>query len=111
MLKREAVRWEQRYLGRNRLGDSQARQSTDHWHPGGGNAVFEGQAEQTGEGASAPQGPRRDEFPLLPFLNTGCGFGSKGDGSSRHEQTGPDLPELVREELLHRFVVGEGRTV
>lgn len=45
---------------------------------------------------------RPEEFPLLHFLRTGV----QGSGDAGEVQQAP-LPELVREELLHRFVTGE----
>lgn len=45
---------------------------------------------------------RPEEFPLLHFLRTGVQGGGDGGGV----QQAP-LPQLVREELLHRFVTGE----
>ena len=65
--------------------------------------------------------PRGEEFPLKAFLREGPGQQRQGaaarDGNKRLsppplpeqqlEQQGEPLPELVREELLHRFVTGE----
>lgn len=44
---------------------------------------------------------RREEFPLLPFLKEGAGSVGDADGQT------PPVAELVREELLHRFVTGK----
>lgn len=74
---------------------------------GGSGADSSGQPDNVKEEAKAPPlglVARRDEFPLAAFLKTGNG--SNGEGGEQL-RTGADLPELVREELLHRFVMGE----
>lgn len=102
MLEREAVRWEQQHLGFPRHDDAQSALNTDQSKEWKGTAVFPGLVDGTAEGAQIPLSVRREEFPLLPFLKTG---GASGQGG-----TGGDLPELVREELLHRFLLGESGT-
>lgn len=92
MLEREALRWERQHL--NAVGSSGAESS--------------GQSDHVEEEESKvpPLGcvRRRDEFPLSAFLKTEDG--STGEDSEQR-RAGADLPELVREELLHRFVMGK----
>ena len=49
---------------------------------------------------------RREEFPLSAFLKRGAGSEGEGGRGGRWPG-GEDLPELVREELVHRFITGE----
>lgn len=100
MLEREALAWERQHLDvdgcQRALGSSEAAAS--------------GQSETVEKESKAPPlglPARRDEFPLSAFLKTGDGSG--GEGGERR-RTGACLPELVREELLHRFVMGEFTT-
>lgn len=91
MLEREALRWERQHL--------------DGRYGGEGSSSGAGQPEKAGEGAKVPPlRLRRDEFPLGAFLKTGTGSGGEGHEQRREDS---DLPELVREELLHRFVMGK----
>lgn len=96
MLEREALRWERQHLDGCRRVE------------GSSDASLSDQTDKAEEEAkvSPPQGQvrRRDEFPLSAFLKTGGGSGGEA-GDQR--LAGSDLPELVREELLHRFVMGE----
>lgn len=70
------------------------------------------EVEQTGEQTDRPDGRgdsideplRPDEFPLAAFVKAG---GEDGRGGVRD----PPPPELVREELMHRFVTGKHRHV
>lgn len=107
MLEREAVRWEWQHLGFPRLGDEPSTRNTDQSRESEETAVSLDEVEGTGEGTQAPLGVRREEFPLLPFLKTGRGSGSATEETSGQGRRGADLPELVREELLHRFIIGE----
>ncbi|CAM9157533.1 unnamed protein product, partial [Hapterophycus canaliculatus] len=105
MLEREAVRWEQQYLGFRRHSGTKRTPSTNRSKESEGTAVCLDQVGGSGAGAQSPLGVRLEEFPLLPFLKTGRGPGSAGEEANGREGTGADLPELVREELLHRFVL------
>lgn len=98
MLEREALAWERQHLE----GCQRAAGSSD--------AAPSGQPDKAEEESTAPPlglALRRDEFPLSAFLSK-TGDGSGGEGGEQR-RTGADLPELVREELLHRFVMGELR--
>lgn len=97
MLEREALRWEQRHLD----GCQRAVGSSD--------ASLDYQSDEAEEQTTAPPLSlvrRRDEFPLWAFLKAGDGL--EGEGGEQRP-SGSDLPELVREELLHRFIMGEFR--
>lgn len=105
MVEREALRWERQHLGGRHGGaGSSSGAGITYQFEALGRSEGTGQPKETGKGAKAPPlGARRDEFPLSAFLKAGT---SGGEG---HEQrrTDSDLPELVREELLHRFVMGK----
>ncbi|CAN0250284.1 unnamed protein product [Scytosiphon promiscuus] len=105
MLEREAVRWERQNLGLHRRGDTRSTASANRSMESDRTVVHQGRGEGAGEGMRAPLGVRPEEFPLLPFLKTGRGSGSAGEEASGQGGTGADLPDLVREELLHRFVM------
>eukprot|EP00903_Cladosiphon_okamuranus_P015538 g14344.t1 len=96
MLEREALRWEQQHLnGCQRADGASDADSICRPDP----------VEACGEDPKAPPRGlvvRRDEFPLSAFLKTGGGLKGEIFGQRR---TGADLPELVREELLHRFIL------
>lgn len=95
MLEREALRWEREHLE----GCQRARGSSD--------ASSRGRSDKWAEESKVPPlgfVRRRDEFPLSAFLKSGDDSGGEGGEQRR---AGSDLPELVREELLHRFVLGE----
>lgn len=105
MLEREALRWERQHLGDRYVGtESSSGAGLADQRERSGPFEGTGQPEEAREGGKvSPQGLRRDEFPLGEFLKTGTGLGGEG-----HEQRkDSDLPELVREELLHRFVMGK----
>lgn len=57
--------------------------------------------EASGAEPTKGRGARGDLFPLAPFLQ------EDGDGPEGGERRRRALPELLREELLHRFVAGE----
>lgn len=59
------------------------------------------QSESRRQESGFPAERRLDLFPLLPFLRVRGNKGDAGDGCRERP-----LPELVREELLHRFVTG-----
>lgn len=58
----------------------------------------------SGKQAYGSSSVRADLFPLKPFVQE---KGVHGRGEKADTKRRPALPELVREELLHRFVTGE----
>lgn len=106
MVEREALRWEREHLSGCRF-DDEAEGCSDETDQVGGADQSAGsrgtvdRSEGVGD-VEPPSGIRREEFPLQAFLRKGPG----GEGSEQG-WAGSDLPELVREELLHRFIVGE----
>ncbi|CAM9793055.1 unnamed protein product, partial [Ectocarpus fasciculatus] len=103
MLEREARRWEREHLSGCRFDDEAGSCSDKTGQVEGADqsAGTRGRVDRSeGDGDVAPSGIRREEFPLRAFLRKGPG----GEGSEQG-RAGSDLPELVREELLHRFIV------
>ena len=83
-----------------------------HCTVGSSDAISSDQFDEVQEESRAPPlslAAGRDEFPLSAFLRSKTGDCSGGKGSEQR-RAGTDLPELVREELLHRFVMGEEYT-
>lgn len=107
MLEREALRWEQQHLdGRDGGAGSTSGAGIAGQCEALGPSAETGLPEERGKGAKAsPDGVRRDEFPLSAFLKK-AGTGSGGEDREQRWRDS-DLPELVREELLHRFVMGK----
>lgn len=106
MLDREALHWEREHLSGCRFDDEagSCSDNTDQVEGADQSAGTRGTVDRSeGDvGDVAPARVRREEFPLQAFLRKGPG----GEGGEEG-RAGSDLPELVREELLHRFIVGE----
>ncbi|CAM9365782.1 unnamed protein product [Ectocarpus sp. 4 AP-2014] len=103
MVEREALHWEREHLSGCRFDDEAGGCSDETDQVGGADqsAGTGGTVDRSeGVGDVAPSGIRREEFPLQAFLRKG----PRGEGSEQG-WVECDLPELVREELLHRFIV------
>ena len=120
MLEREALRWERQHLhaqdwgsGAENMDQSRAAGSSDDGVTGQADAIDVSDETESGSGVkvkvpSAGLGVSREEFPLPAFLKANPRAGSGGEGlHDEQRRTGSNLPEMVREELLHRFVIGE----
>ena len=109
MVEQEAVRWERcQSINRRDVDDEEEEEegeSEEVGQPEGAGPsaelVHDGGAEAS---AVSPPRVRREEFPLSAFLKGRPGSGGEVEGRNLG---GADLPELVREELMHRFVTGE----
>lgn len=108
MVEQEAVRWErcQSINRRDVDAEEEEGESEEVGQPeGAGPSAELGHADGAeASSAAAPPRVRREEFPLSAFLKGHLGSGGKVEGRNLG---GADLPELVREELMHRFVTGE----